>query len=305
MAFGVLGPLEAFAQGGEIGLGSAQVRLVLAALLVDANVVVSADRLVEALWGDEPPASATSSVQKLVYRLRSVLGPGADDVVVTRAPGYVVRVGPESFDAARFERVVSDAQAVMTDGDAAGAVELLDGALGLWRGPAFGEFAFAEFARAEAARLEELRWVATEERVEARLALGAHEELVGELEVLVGESGFRERLWGELMLALYRSGRQAEALRAYGRVRDLLGEELGIEPGVALRSLEAAMVLQKGGAGLGPGRVDGSGATARWGRFRPEGRTVGDGDVLVHGFGEFDASVGRASRRDEGGAGAP
>ena len=153
--------------------------------------------------------------------------------------------GEESLDAERFEGLVADAQAVRQRGDAPGAVGLLDAALALWRGPAFGEFAFAEFARAEAARLEELRWVATEERVEARLTLGAHDELVGELEALVSESGFRERLWGELMLALYRSGRQAEALRAYGRVRSLLGEELGIEPGVALRSLEEAMVLQK------------------------------------------------------------
>ena len=115
----------------------------------------------------------------------------------------------------------------------------------MWRGPAFAEFAFAEFARAEAARLDELRWTAIEDRVEARLALGGHEELVGELEVLVRESPFRERLWGELMLALYRSGRQAEALRAYARVRNLLGEELGIEPGATLRGLEEAMLLQK------------------------------------------------------------
>ena len=244
VAFGVLGPLEVATHGRTLELGSPQLRVVLAALLVDANVVVSADRLIQALWGDEPPASASSSVQKLVYRLRSLLGSGADDVITTRAPGYVVHVGPESFDAARFESMVVDAQEVARRGDAAEAVHLLDGALALWRGPAFGEFAFSEFARAEASRLEELRWVAIEERVDARLTLGAHEELVGELEGFVRESGFRERLWGELMLALYRSGRQAEALRAYGRVRTLLGEELGIEPGAALRSLESAMLLQ-------------------------------------------------------------
>ena len=245
VVFRVLGPLEVSVDGRVLELGSVQVRLVLAALLADANVVVSVDRLVEVLWGDEPPASASSSVQKLVYRLRVLLGPGAEVVVMTLAPGYVVRVVQENFDAARFEGLLVDARDVRRDGDAAAAVALLDGALGLWRGPAFGEFAFAEFARAEAARLEELRWVAIEERVEARLTLGAHEELVGELETLVSESGFRERLWGELMLALYRSGRQAEALRAYGRVRSLLGEEFGIEPGVALRSLEVAMLLQQ------------------------------------------------------------
>ena len=140
---------------------------------------------------------------------------------------------------------MSGSRDVLRGGDPARALRLLDEALGLWRGPAFGEFASAEFARVQAARLEELRWVATEDRVEARLALGAHGEQVGELERLVGEAPFRERLWGELMLALYRSGRQAEALRAYGRVRSFLGEELGIEPGPALRSLEEAMLLQK------------------------------------------------------------
>ena len=245
VVFGVLGPLDVSAGGHELELGSPQLRLVLAALLADANVVVSADRLIDVLWGDEPPPSASSSVQKLVYRLRAFSDPGADDVVVTRPPGYVVHVDADIFDAARFERLVVEAQTLRQQGDPSGTVELLDYALQLWRGPAFGEFAVAEFARAEAARLEALRWTAIEERVEARLTLGAHEELVGELEVLVGESAFRERLWGELMLALYRSGRQAEALRAYARVRTLLGEELGIEPGMALRSLEEAMLLQK------------------------------------------------------------
>ncbi len=245
IAFGVLGPLQVSRDGGELEFGSPQIRLLLAALLVDANVVVSADRLIEVLWGDEPPPSAASSVQKLVYRLRSLLGPGSDEVVVTRAPGYVLHVGPGCLDATRFESLVVDAHAMKRRGDAAETLRLLDGALRLWRGSAFAEFAFAEFARAEAARLDELRWTAVEDRVEARLALGGHEELVGELEVLVRESPFRERLWGELMLALYRSGRQAEALRAYARVRTLLGEELGIEPGAPLRGLEEAMLLQK------------------------------------------------------------
>ena len=245
VVFRVLGALDVSAGGRELELASPQLRLLLAALLADANVVVSTDRLIDVLWGEEPPPSASSSVQKLVYRLRALLGPGADDVVVTRAPGYAVHVEPDSSDAARFEQLVVEAQTLSRRGDPSGTVELLDCALQLWRGPPFGEFADAEFARAEVARLEALRWTAIEGRVEARLTLGAHEELVGELEVLVGESAFRERLWGELMLALYRSGRQAEALRTYARVRTLLGEELGIEPGVALRSLEEAMLLQK------------------------------------------------------------
>jgi DNA-binding SARP family transcriptional activator len=157
IAFGVLGPLQVSRGGGELEFGSPQIRLVLAALLVDANVVVSADRLVEVLWGDEPPPKAASSVQKLVYRLRSLLGSGSDEIVVTRAPGYVLHVGPGCLDAARFESLVVDAQAMKRRSDAAETVRLLDGALRLWRGPAFAEFAFAEFARAEAARLDELR----------------------------------------------------------------------------------------------------------------------------------------------------
>ena len=167
--------------------------------------------------------------------------------------------------------------------------------MGLWRGPAFGEFAFSEFARAEAARLEELRWVAIEERVDARLTLGAHEELVGELEGFVGESGFRERLWGELMLALYRSGRQAEALRAYGRVRTLLGEELGIEPGATLRNLESAMLLQAPELDWVPATETAAPAAPGDHRHRPRGDAVGNRDLRVHRPRGFDRSVGGAS----------
>ena len=245
VAFGVLGPVEVSAGGRELELGSPQVRLLLAALLADANAVVSADRLIDVLWGDAPPPSAASSVQKLVYRLRSVLDPASDGMVVTRPPGYVMLVDADNYDAARFERLVVDAQALGAVGDTPGMVRLLDDALRLWRGPAFGEFAFAEFARAEAARLDELRWTAVEERVEARLALGEHEELVGELEVLVHGSPFRERLWGELMLRSIARGGRLKPCAAYARVRTLLGEELGIEPGSALRELEEAIVLQE------------------------------------------------------------
>ena len=147
VAFGVLGPVEVSAGGRELELGSPQVRLLLAALLADANAVVSADRLIDVLWGDAPPPSAASSVQKLVYRLRSVLDPASDGVVVTRPPGYVMLVDADNYDAARFERLVVDVQALGAVGDTLGMVRLLDDALRLWRGPAFGEFSFAEFAR--------------------------------------------------------------------------------------------------------------------------------------------------------------
>ncbi len=151
VVFRVLGRVEVVAGERAVSLGSAQVRLLLATLLADANVVVSTDRLVEALWGDAPPARASSSVRKLVYRLRSLLGHGADELVVTRAPGYEVRVSEETFDAARFEGLVSLAREVSSGGDPARALGLLDEALGLWRGPAFGEFASAEFACVDAA----------------------------------------------------------------------------------------------------------------------------------------------------------
>ena len=201
VAFRVLGPLEVVVDGRAVALGSPKVRLLLAALLVDANSVVSTDRLVEALWGERPPASALSALQKLVHRLRSLVRsthrPDAD-VLVTRAPGYVLRVEPECYDAAQFEELVVDAQHGAQRGDPDAALAALDEALALWRGPALAEFAFEEFARAEATRLEELRVVAIEERVEAKLRLGRHDEVTGELDALVTEFPYREGLWGQL-----------------------------------------------------------------------------------------------------------
>jgi len=242
--FRVLGPLEVVVDGRAVVLGSPKVRLLLAALLADANTVVSTDRLVEALWGERPPESALSALQKLVHRLRSLVRsahrPDAD-VLVTRAPGYVLKVDPGCYDAAQFEELVVDAQHGAQRGDPGAALAALDAALALWRGPALAEFAFEEFARAEATRLEELRVVAVEERVEAKLQLGRHDEVTGELDALVAEFPYREGLWAQLMLALYRSGRQADALRAYGHVRTQLAEELGIE-----HMLVSRLVIENG-----------------------------------------------------------
>ena len=247
VAFRVLGPLEVVVDGRAVALGSPKVRRLLAAFLVDANSVVSTDRLVDALWGERPPVSALSALQKLVHRLRSLVR-SADypeaDLLLTRAPGYVLRVEPGCYDAAQFEDLVVYAQHDAQRGDLDAALASLDEALALWRGPAFAEFASDEFARAEATRLEELRVEAVEEHVEAKLRLGRHDEVTGELDALVTEYPYRERLWGQLMLALYRSGRQADALRAYSHVRMQLVEELGIEPGAALRNLEASILLQ-------------------------------------------------------------
>jgi DNA-binding SARP family transcriptional activator/WD40 repeat protein len=221
----------------------------LAALVVQRGAVVSADRLVEVLWGDQLPPGAGGGLTKVVYRLRTVLAaaPAGSDrqLIVTRSPGYVLDVPAEWVDAGRFEVLLRRAQATRRAGDGPAALRLFDEALGLWRGPALVEFGFEEFARGEAARLDELRLVATEEWVEVRLALGDHERLVGDLEGLVGAHPFRERLWAQLMLAMYRAERHTEALRAFSRLKGLLGDELGIEPSASLRTLEEAILLQK------------------------------------------------------------
>jgi DNA-binding SARP family transcriptional activator/WD40 repeat protein len=244
--FCALGPVGVIVEGQPVTLGSPKLRTVLAALLVDANSVMSSDRLIDILWGDDPPVSARATLQKLVYRLRLLVEPdrGADHLLVTRAPGYVLRVGAEEYDAARFEDRMRTARAQAAQGPASSAVATLDEALGLWRGPAFAEFAYDDFARAEAARLEELRVTAVEDRVDAKLTLGHHEQVIGELERTVDAHPLRERSRGQLMLALYRAGRHVEALRAYHDHRRYLIDELGIEPSTALRALEAAMVVQ-------------------------------------------------------------
>ena len=240
-------------RGSRCTLGSPKLRTVLAALLVDANSVVSSDRLVDILWGDDPPVSARGHVAEArLPAPRCWWSPTRDPdrLLVTRAPGYVLRVGPEEYDAARFEDRMRTARARRTRGGASAAVATLDAALGLWRGPAFAEFAYDDFARAEATRLEELRVTAVEDRVDAKLTLGRHEELIGELERTVDAHPLRERSRAQLMLALYRAGRQVEALRAYQDHRRYLVDEVGIEPSTALRELEAAMVVQAPGARL-------------------------------------------------------
>jgi DNA-binding SARP family transcriptional activator len=219
MEFRVLGSLEVLANGVAIPLGGPKQRSVLAILLLEANRTVSADRLVEGLWGPDPPGRAVTTLQVYVSNLRKALEPGRSanvkpSVLLTRPSGYQLAADPEQIDAGRFEALLRDARSAMATTDARRALVLLDDALDLWRGPALVEFAFEEFARADAARLDDLRVVAIEERIEARLALGDHAALVGELEGLVGEHPLRERLWRQLMLAQYRDGREAEALRA-------------------------------------------------------------------------------------------
>ncbi len=237
MEFGILGPLELEDDGRSVALPAAKHRALLAILLLHANELVSSDRLIEELWAGQPPPSARKTLQTYVSKLRQVLGGAA---LVTRPAGYELRVEPGRLDLHRFERLVAESREAAPREAAA---KLRD-ALALWRGPALADIAYEPFAQAEIARLEELRLSALEERIEADLALGRHRELAGELEALITEEPLRERLRGQLMLALYRSGRQAEALDAYRRARQTLVEELGIEPSPALQQLERRILAQ-------------------------------------------------------------
>jgi predicted ATPase/DNA-binding SARP family transcriptional activator len=207
-------------------------------LLLHANRVLSRDRLIDELWGAQPPPTAVTSLQVYVSRLRKLLPP---ETLLTRPPGYLLAVDPNDLDLQRFEHLLKQGHEALADGDAGQAARVLHEALTLWRGPALAEFAFEPFAQNEIARLEDLRLGAVEERIEADLALGRHADVIGELEALVRESPHRERLRGQLILALYRSGRQADALDAYQQARRAL-DELGIEPSAELQELEKAIL---------------------------------------------------------------
>jgi YVTN family beta-propeller protein len=239
--FRILGSLEALDGEQAMPLGGERQRGVLAILLIHRGNAVSVDRIVDLLWGERPPATAAKTVQVYVSRLRKALGEG---LLLTRGGGYVLELAPEQLDADRFEDAVSQVQEEIARGEVAVARDRLRDALDLWRGPALADFTYEDFARDEIDRLEELRLAALEERIEADLALGRHAELVPELEKLVREHPTRERLRGQLMLALYRSGRQAEALETYRQGQRALDEELGLEPGPELRQLEGAILTQ-------------------------------------------------------------
>ena len=236
----LLGPIEVERGSGLVALGGQKPRALFAVLALEPGRVVSVDRLVEALWPGDPPATAAHAVQVYVSQLRKALGPA----ISTRAPGYVLELDLKRVDVHRFARLAQQGHAALEDGDAASSEVALREALALWRGPALADFIYEPFAQNEIARLEELRTVVVEERIDADLALGRHAELVPELEALVQAEPLRERPRAQLMLALYRSGRQADALAAYRQARDTLVEELGVDPGPELRELEAAILRQ-------------------------------------------------------------
>jgi DNA-binding SARP family transcriptional activator len=246
--FRILGDLEVWHAGEAIPLGAHQQRAVLALLVLHAGEIVSSDRLIDELWGDDPPAQAAKTIQVYVSRLRKALrangGGASGEPILTRDHGYVLRADPDRVDARVFELLLDEGRRAAGDRDHRRAAALLERALGLWRGPPLADFTFDAFAAREIARLQELRLEALEARIDADLELGRHAALVAELEALTAEHPMRERLCSQRMLALYRCGRQPEALAVYRQAREVLVEELGIEPSPALRELEQAVLRQ-------------------------------------------------------------
>lgn len=267
MDFRLLGPLEVRDGSELLALGGVRERAVLAALLISANRVIPASRLVSLLWGDDPPETALNTLQVHVSHLRRSLEPGRErrspgGLLLTRAPGYELRVADGDVDARRFEEEADRGGNLVASSPAA-ALEALRAALAEWRGPALAELRALPFALAEAERLEERRLAAVEQRIEAELALGRHRACAAELESLVREHPLRERLVAHQMLALYRSGRQADALRSCADLRERLRDQLGIDPSPEIRALERAILVQdpalvRSATGAGPrtrGRV--------------------------------------------------
>ncbi len=254
LEFRILGPLEVVGENGTIQLGGPRQRATLAILLLHANRVVPVEQFAEDLYAGRPPVTAVTQVQRQVSELRRALGSAA--AIETRPPGYVLRVRDEDFDLARFERLTAEAGRARARDDAAAVAALLNEALELWRGPPLADLAYEQFARASVERLEELRLAALEERIDAELLLGRHAALVSELEALAAERPLRERLRGQQMVALYRSGRQADALEVYRETRAHLVSSFGIDPSASLRALEHAILTQDVSLELGVPQTD-------------------------------------------------
>ncbi len=235
----ILGSFQLEEGGRRIPMGGARQRAVLVSLLLHVNEVVPSEQILMDLWGEDSPVSAANSLQAAISRLRRVLPPGR---LITRAPGYALRIFPEELDVSQFEQLVSEGREALAAGAAEEAARTLRQALSLWRGPALADFRYEPFAQAEIVQLEELHLTCLEERIEADLALGLASVLVAELRRLVSEHPLRERLRGQLMLALYRDGRQTEALEVYREFRSVLRDELGLDPSPQLRELETAIL---------------------------------------------------------------
>jgi DNA-binding SARP family transcriptional activator len=297
MDFRILGPIEVFDGERPLALGGARQRALLGMLLLHAGEVVSSDRLIEELWPGERGEDASGALQVAVSRLRKSLQPArevgtASRLLVTRPPGYGLLAAPESIDAKRFEALAERGRRARARGAPREARELLGEALGLWRGQPLADLAYESFCQAEIGRLEELRLAVLEDWHAAGLELGEHAELVGRLRALVREQPLRERPWAQLMLALYRSGRQAEALDAYAKARTTLVEELGIEPGRELRELQQAILEQDPALELEAVPEAGTAPTAQPGRGAFVGRASELAELLV-GLDQVLSGAGR------------
>jgi class 3 adenylate cyclase/DNA-binding winged helix-turn-helix (wHTH) protein len=248
MDFCILGPLEVLDEGRHVAIVGSKQRALLGLLLVNAGETLSTDRLIDELWGERPPATAAKTVQVHISRLRKALAAGAgnasEGLVVTREHGYQLEIDLERLDSHRFERLLAEGRRELAANRPDSAAPVLEQALSLWRGRPLADLAYEAFAQGEIARLEDLRVAALEQLIDAKLALGRHVEVIGELESLISDYPYRERLRAQLMLALYRSDRQADALQAYQDARRALTDELGIEPGERLRELERAILAQ-------------------------------------------------------------
>src|SRR4051794_37087438 len=249
MEFRILGPLEIRQNGHALPCKGAKQRLLLATLLLHVNEVVSSDRLIEALWGERPPPTANKALQVHVSQLRRLLEP---DLLVTRPPGYELHLDDARIDLQQFVAAAGQGRAALAAGRTDQAAAVLADALALWRGPALDDLSYEQVLQPEIARLEELRLAVLEDRIEADLECGRHLELIGELEQLAMQHPLRERIRGQLMLALYRSGRQAEALDVYADARSRLVEELGLEPGRDLKTLQQRILEQDPGLDARP-----------------------------------------------------
>jgi DNA-binding SARP family transcriptional activator/basic membrane lipoprotein Med (substrate-binding protein (PBP1-ABC) superfamily) len=248
MEFRLLGPLEVAEDGRPVSLGGSRARALLALLLLHRNQVVAVDWIVDELWAGRPPKTGSQVVRVYVSQLRKALEPARSArpprVLVTRRNGYLLRVGPDEVDVDRFEALRAEGHRLLAEGEIAEGARTLEEALSLWRGPPLQDFTYEAFAQPEIARLEELRLTTLEDLFDAQLAAGRDSELVADLEQLVNANPLRERLRAQLMLALYRAGRPADALETYQRGRRLLVEELGLEPGETLRRLETRILQQ-------------------------------------------------------------